>query len=185
MEHYWDEAFGFFAVPVNFPTSTTGLRYFGSYANQVDAGLGCNKALMDAFLKGRAAISAKDTRTRDDQATILVRMFEQTNAASVVQEMKETETNIDAGDAVAAMGTMGEALGFARDLKYYSRSRKITDAQITQLLQLFDNANPTNPNLYNFINTNQTPTQLKAKTDAIRQFIGQVYGFTPAQLAAQ
>ncbi|HEY6899904.1 MAG TPA: DUF4856 domain-containing protein [Puia sp.] len=185
MEHYWDEAFGFFAVPIDFPTNTAGLRYFGSYANQVNAGLGCNKSLMDAFLKGRAAISAKDLKTRDAQSDTLVTMFEKTTAASIVQEMKETETNIDAGDAVAAMGTMGEALGFARDLKYYTFSRKITDAQITQLFGYFDSTNPTNPNLYNFITPNSTPTQLKAKTDAIRQFIGQVYGFTPAQLAAQ
>ncbi|MES1159523.1 MAG: DUF4856 domain-containing protein, partial [Bacteroidota bacterium] len=27
LEHHWDEAFGFFGVPINFPTSTTGLRY--------------------------------------------------------------------------------------------------------------------------------------------------------------
>ncbi|MBS1662746.1 MAG: DUF4856 domain-containing protein [Bacteroidetes bacterium] len=184
-EHYWDEAFGFWAVPVDFPTNITGLRYFSSYSNQVDAGLGSNKTIMDAFLKGRAAISAKDTKTRDAQSTILVTTFEQLTAASVVQEMKETDQNIDAGDAVAAMGTMGEALGFARDLKYYAYNRKITDAQITQLLTLFDSSNPTNPNLYNFINTTQTTAQLKAKTDAIRQFIGQVYGFTATQLAAQ
>jgi hypothetical protein len=34
------------------------------------------------------------------------------------------------------------------------------------------------------VNVN-TPAQIKAKTDAIRQFIGQVYGFTAAQMAAQ
>lgn len=185
MEHYWDNAFGFWAVPIDFPTNKTGLRYFSSYSNQVDAGLGSNKTIMDAFLKGRAAISAKDTKTRDEQAVILNTTFEQLTAASVVQEMKETEANIDAGDAIAAMGTMGEALGFARDLKYYSINRKITDAQLTQLFTLFDSSNPTNPNLYNFINTSQTTAQLKAKTDAIRQLIGQVYGFTAAQLAAQ
>jgi hypothetical protein len=185
LEHYWDEAFGFFGVPVDFPTNKTGLRYFGSYSNQVDAGLGSNATIMNAFLKGRAAISAKDGNTKTDQANIIILAFEQLTAASIVQEMKETEANIDAGDAVAAMGTMGEALGFARDLKYFSNNRKITGDQITQLLQLFDSANPNNPNIYTFINTGATTTQLKAKTDAIRQLIGKAYGFTAAQLAAQ
>ncbi|HEY4286779.1 MAG TPA: DUF4856 domain-containing protein [Puia sp.] len=185
MEHYWDLAFGFFGVPVDFPTNKTGLRYAASYSNQVDGGLGSNATIMNAFLKGRAAISAKDPGTRTAQVNILISAFEQLNAAAIVQEMKETETNIDAVDAVAAMGTMSEALGFARTLKYYTNNRKITDAQITQLLQLFDSANPNDPNLYNFINPSATPAELKTKTDAIRKFIGSVYGFTADQLAAQ
>ncbi|HXO77826.1 MAG TPA: DUF4856 domain-containing protein [Puia sp.] len=185
MEHNWDEAFGFFAVPVDFPTNKTGLRYFGSYSNQVDPGLGSNATIMNAFLKGRAAISAKDLSTKTAQANILVTAFEQVTAASIVQEMKETDANIDAGDAVSAYGTMSETLGFIRGLKYYTYNRKITDAQITQLLQLIDSANPNAPSLYNFINPNATPAQLKAKTDAIRQLIGSIYGFTAAQLAAQ
>ena len=185
MEHYWDLAFGMFGVPVDFPTNKTGLRYAASYSNQVDAGLGSNATIIDAFLKGRAAISAKDLTTKTAQANILISTFEQLNAAAIVQEMKETEANIDAVDAVAAMGTMSEALGFARTLKYYTNNRKITDAQITQLLQLFDSANPNNPNLYSFINPSATTASLKAKTDAIRQFIGSVYGFSAAQLAAQ
>ncbi len=185
MEHYCDLAFGIFGVPIDFPTNKTGLRYAASYSNQVDAGLGSNATIMNAFLKGRAAISAKDLTTKTAQAAILVTTFEQLNAAAIVQEMKETEANIDAVDAVAAMGTMSEALGFARTLKYYTNNRKITDAQITQLLQLYDSANPNNPNLYSFINPNSTTTVLKAKTDAIRQFIGSVYGFSAAQLAAQ
>lgn len=186
MEHYWDLAFGFFGVPVDFPTNKTGLRYAASYSNQVDAGLGSNTTIMNAFLKGRAAISANDLTSKTEQANTLISTFEELNAAAIVQEMKETEANIDAVDAVAAYGTMSESLGFARTLKYYTNNRKITDAQITQLLQLFDSADPNNPNLYNFINASvSTPAEIKAKTDAIRQFIGSVYGFTAAQLAAQ
>jgi hypothetical protein len=186
MEHSWDEAFGFFGVPVDFPANKTALRYFGSYSNQVDAGLGSNAGIMNAFLKGRAAITAKDLTTKTAQAAILVTTFEQLTAAAVVQEMKETDANIDAGDAVSAYGTLSESLGFIRGLKYYTNGRKIADAQITQLLQLYDGVHPNAPNLYNFLNVGvNTATQIKAKTDAIRQFIGQVYGFTPTRLAAQ
>ncbi|MGB3947230.1 MAG: DUF4856 domain-containing protein [Bacteroidia bacterium] len=34
MEHNWDEAFGYFGVPTDFPTTVTGLKYWGSYSNQ-------------------------------------------------------------------------------------------------------------------------------------------------------
>jgi hypothetical protein len=187
MEHHWDEAFGLFGVPVTFPGTTMGSRYFGSYANQVDAGLGCNAILMNSFLKGRAAISAGDMNTKSQQAAIIISMLDKVNAAAVVQEMKETDANIEAGDAVAAYGTLSESLGFVRNFKYYSSpARIITDAQITQLLALYDAANPSNPNLYAFVGANvNTKAQIEAKTDAIRQFIGKVYGFTAAQLAAQ
>jgi hypothetical protein len=187
MEHHWDGAFGLLGVPVTFPATTAGSRYLGSYANQVDAGLGCNAVLMNAFLKGRAAISAGDMTTKTQQAAIIISMLDKVNAAAVVQEMKETDANIEAGDAVAAYGTLSESLGFVRNFNYYtSPARVITDAQISQLLALYDAANPSNPNLYAFVNASvSTKAQIEAKTDAIRQFIGKVYGFTAAQLAAQ
>jgi hypothetical protein len=175
-------------VPVGFPATTTGSRYLGSYANQVDPGLGCNATLMNAFLKGRAAISGKDLATKQQQADIIIKTLDQVNAAAIVQEMKETDANIEAGDAVAAYGTLSETLGFIRNFNYYTApaTRVITDAQITQLLALLDSANPANPNLYLFVNASvNTKAQIEAKTDAIRQFIGKVYGFTAAQLAAQ
>jgi len=187
LEHHWDEAFGFFGVPITFPTTTTGLRYLASYSNQVNAGLGSNASIMNAFLKGRAAISAKDLTTMNAQAGILIATLDSLDAAAIVQEMKETDANIEAGDAVAAYGTLSETLGFIRNLQYIaSAKRVITDAQITQLEALLDSANPTKPNLYNFVDASgSTKAQIEAKTDAIRQFIGHVYGFTAAQLAAQ
>ena len=154
MEHHWDEAFGLFGVPVNFPVSTVGLRYLGSYSNQVDAGLHCNTTLMNAFLKGRAAISAKDLASKQQQAALIIKTLDQLDAAAIVQEMKETDANIEAGDAVAAYGTLSESLGFVRNLKYYLPARPpglSPMPQIAQLLALYDPVNPdTSPNLYNF-----------------------------------
>lgn len=185
MEHHWDEAFGFFGVPVTFPATTKGSKYYGAYSNQVDPGLHSNVAIMNAFLKGRAAISNKDMGTKQAQATLLINLFDKLAAACVVQEMKETEENIDAGDAVAAYGTMSETLGFIRTMKYLPQSaRIITDAQIRQLEAMIDAKNPDSPDLYIFIDASgSSAAQIKAKTDAIRQFIGNVYGFSAADLA--
>lgn len=185
LEHYWDAAFGFFGVPVNFPTNTTGLRYFGSYSNQVDAGLHSNSSIMNAFLKGRAAIVNNDLTTMKAQAAILINTFDSLDAAAIVQEMHETNTNIEAGDAVAAYGTLSESLGFVRNLAYNtSPTRVITNAQIAQLLALYDSVNPNSPDLYAFVGVNAglTAAQIEAKTNAIAQFIGSVYGFSATEL---
>jgi hypothetical protein len=184
LEHYWDAAFGFFGVPVNFPTNITGLRYFGSYSNQVDAGLHSNASIMNAFLKGRAAIVHSDFATMKAQATILITTFDSLDAAAIVQEMHETNTNIGAGDAIAAYGTLSESLGFVRNLTYNkSLTRVISDAQIAQLYALYYSTNPNSPDLYNFLNANvNTAPQIEAKTSAIEQLIGQIYGFSETTL---
>ena len=185
LEHYWDAAFGLFGVPTTFPSVTTGLRYFGSYSNQVNAGLNSNSTIMNAFLKGRAAIANNDLATMKGEADLLIRVFDTLDAAAIVQEMHETNTNIEAGDAVAAYGTLSESLGFVRNLSYNtSPLRVITSAQYQQLLALYDSINPNSPNLYNFVGAAQglTTQQIENKTNAIAQFIAQIYGFTSTQL---
>jgi hypothetical protein len=184
LSHYWDAAFGFFGVPVDFPANTSGLKYFGSYSNQVNAGLNSNADIMNAFLKGRAAINNNDLTTMEAQADLLIKALDTLNAACIVQEMHETNEHIEAGDAAAAYGTLSETLGFVNNLKYNTGARVITDDQFTQLLQLLDNTDTGNPDFYRFVGVNAglTAAQIEEKTNAIEQFIGQVYGFTASQL---
>jgi len=184
--HYWDAAFGFFGVAPNFPSNVTSPkpRYFGSYSNQVDPGLHSNSSIMNAFLEGRAAINHNDLVTMKTQANILIHTFDSLDAAAIVQEMHETETNINNGDVVMAYGTLSESQGFCRNLRYNTGARVITDAQIDTLLALYDNVNPNIPNLYNFVGVSQglSAAQVEAKTNAIAQYIGQVYGFSSTEL---
>jgi hypothetical protein len=185
MEHHWDEAFGFFGAPVNFPATVTGIKYLASYSNQVDAGLHSNATIMNAYLKGRAAISNKDLGTKQAQANIIITTLDQLDAAAIVQEMHETESDLNSGDVIGAYGTLSESIGFVRNLKYNTSStRIITDAQIAQLEALYDNVNPANPNLYAFVGVNAglTTAQVEAKTTAIKIFIQGVYGFSDAEL---
>lgn len=83
MQHNWDLAFGLWDVPVNFPTNKTGAKYWGSYSTQIDSGYHANAILMGAFLKGRAAIDNKDTKTTAAQATIIMQTFEKMTGAAV------------------------------------------------------------------------------------------------------
>jgi len=130
-EHAWDEAFGYFGVPVDFPTNTTGLKNWGSYCNAVNAAIGSNTAIMNAFLKGRAAISNKDNTARDQQKDIVMATWEKVAAARFITYVKSAKTNIT--DDALRCHNLSEAVGFVKAFKY-NPSKKITDAQISQLL---------------------------------------------------
>ena len=134
MEHNWDLAFGYWGVPVDFPTNKTGAKLWGSYSTQIDSGYHANKILMDAFLKGRAAISNKDMQTKQDQATIIMQTFEKMTGAAALQEVKEVKESLS--DNIARNSRLSECYGFVNSLRYNPK-RKITDAQINAILALF------------------------------------------------
>jgi hypothetical protein len=158
-EHNWDLAFGYWGVPIDFPTNKTGAKFWGSYSTQVDSGFHANKILMDAFLKGRAAISNKDVQTMKEQATIIAQTFERLTGAAALQEVKEVKESIN--DNIARNSRLSECYGFIHSLKY-NPLKKITDAQIDAILALFPK------NFYDL-----TLTQL----DAIRDTVAQQYDF--------
>ena len=64
MEHHYDEAFGYFGVDIDFPTTIPG-RFWGKYSNKQDPTINCNADMMDNFLMGRAAISNNVLADRD------------------------------------------------------------------------------------------------------------------------
>ncbi|MFD3000135.1 DUF4856 domain-containing protein [Pontibacter toksunensis] len=131
MEHHWDEAFGYFGAPVDFPTNTTGLKYWANYSNQVNAALGSNKAMMDAFLKGRAAISAKDMKGKDEAAATIRNEWERLVAASAIHELNAAKTNI--ADQAKKSHYLSEAIGFVMGLQYKSDS-KLSKAKYDEVL---------------------------------------------------
>lgn len=131
MEHHWDEAFGYFGVPVDFPTNKTGLKYWGNYSNQVDAPTGLNTILMDAFIKGRYFISAKDMTAKDTQVNILSSNWEKVVAASAIHELNEAKT-VFADDAVRCH-LISEAMGFVLSLKY-NPNKKISQPSIDMVM---------------------------------------------------
>jgi len=134
MEHAWDLAFGYWGVPVDFPTNKTGAKLWGSYSTQVDSGFKANKILMDAFLKGRAAISAKDKPVFVAQAKIIITTMEKLTGAAALQEVKEVKESIS--DNIARNSRLSECYGFVNSLKYNPK-KVVTDAQIAAFLALF------------------------------------------------
>lgn len=158
MEHHWDEAFGYLGVPVNFPTNTQGIRYWGKYVNSRDAKLGSNAKLMNAFLKGRAAISNKDMKGKNEAIPVIREEWEKAIAATFINYMNNAKTN--STDDAIRNHALSEAIGFIRSLKY-NPAKKITDAQIDQVLA--------------FIGTNLYDVKV-TDLDKARDLIATVYG---------
>lgn len=136
MQHHWDEAFGYLAVPTDFPTNLTGIKYLSKYINARNAVLDCNKTIMNAFIKGRAAIDNKDYSTRDAQIEIIAREIEKAMAASAINYLNQAKTNF--ADNALRCHTLSEFYGFVNGLKFNAR-KKISNEKISQLLNILGN----------------------------------------------
>ena len=140
MEHHWDEAFGYFGAPKDFPTNKVNLKFWASYSNKLDAVLGSNSKLMDAFLKGRAAISAKDMEGKNAAVSTIRTEFERLVAASAIHELNSAKSNF--ADQAKKSHYLSEAIGFVISLQF-KKGRVLTTEQQAQVL------NKIGTNLYN------------------------------------
>lgn len=147
-ERAWDEAFGYFGVPVAFPTTTVGLKNWGSYCNSVNVAINCNTTIMNAFLKGRAAISNKDNAARDEARNTVIATWEKVAAAKCISYLKGAKTNLS--DAATLHHNLSEGHGFVAGFRY-NPNKTISDADINTLLGYFGtnlfNLNPSNLDL--------------------------------------
>lgn len=140
-ERAWDQAFAYFGVPVDFPTNKTGLKNWGSYCNSIDVATNSNAIIMNAFIKGRAAISNKDNATRDEAAKIIVKEWERVGAAKFISYVKGAKLNITA--PATFNHNLSEGVGFINSFNYNS-AKTISDANILLLLSYFQTAGKVN-----------------------------------------
>ncbi len=138
MEHHWDEGFGYLGVPASFPSSTTGIIFWGEYLDEVGVILGNRATLMNAFIKGRAAISNQDYSTRDAQITFIQTEWEKLIAASAIHELNEAKANI--ADNALRNHVLSEARGFIMCLKYKT-NKAMTQTQIDGLITTMGTSN--------------------------------------------
>ncbi|MFK7774829.1 MAG: DUF4856 domain-containing protein [Saprospiraceae bacterium] len=152
MEHAFDEAFGYFGVPTDFPTNTDNLAFWGTYCNGRNAVLGSNQSIMDAFLKGRAAISGKDITTRDEAIAEVRDAWELVIVGTALHYINSGLADFD--DVAKRGHGLSEAIGFIYSLQF-SPSKKITNAQVEELLTLVGgSASILDVNLYNATEVN-------------------------------
>ncbi len=147
MEHHWDEAFGYFGVPTSFPSDLDNLKFWGNYSDKRNSILGCNQKMMDAFLKGRAAISNKDLAARDEAITTARKEWELIAVGSALHYLNSGITNFD--DIALRSHALSEAIGFIYSLQF-NEARTIELQQMNDLLELVAGAKTFDQmNLYN------------------------------------
>lgn len=149
MEHHWDEMFGYFGVNKNFPSNSSDIRFWGKYTNVHEAVYPLNEKMMNALLKGRAAISAKDIDTRDAQIEVLRKNWELVVAATSIYYLNKVKDDL-ATDPAAAYHGLSEVFGFISSLKYGTGTSGITTAQVNTILtDLFGSNDALQANNYN------------------------------------
>ncbi len=168
-QHAWDNAFYLWCVPGNFPANKTGVKYWGSYTSQIDSGIAkpvvnmtginANTTLLNAFLKGRAALANKDSATAVAQANIIIPFFETMEAAAALHETNEAKGNLPNG-AAAVCGNLSESFGFWTALGL-NPHKKISDADYQAVLALYGT------NFYTI-----TPAGIQAIQDKISSIYG-------------
>ena len=135
MEHHWDEAFGYFGAPKDFPSNTDGLRFWAKYCDKQDATLGSSSTIMDAFKKGRAVIAQDmDMTVRDEQIQIIRKEWERFCAGQAVTYLEGAKANFGTDNA-KYLHELSEAYAFILSLKYVPLdTREINYTQIETLL---------------------------------------------------
>jgi len=136
MEHHWDEAFGYFGVPIDFPTTTDGLFFWGKYSNTVNGVLGTNQKIMDQYLKGRAAITNDDLTARDEARVAVRAELEMAVVGAAIHYLNEVLANWD--DYAKRQHALSEAIGFIYSLQF-NPDKKVDNEAIKAYLALLGN----------------------------------------------
>jgi hypothetical protein len=165
MEHHWDEAFGYLAVPIDFPTNTDGLAFWGKYSNGRDAILGTNAGIMDNFLKGRAAISNDDLTARDEAIIEIQANWELVSVGTAIHYLNNAIS--DFNDDALRNHSLSEVAAFVYSLQF-NVNKKVTIANVNDLLvQVGGDSNFADMNFYNV-----TEASLQAAKDQLAVYYG-------------
>lgn len=162
MEHHWDEAFGYLGVQIDFPINTDGLFFWGNYCNGRNELLGTNQAIMDGFLKGRAAISNGDLATRDEAIREVRNAWELVTVGTALHYLNGGIANFE--DMALRSHNLSEAIAFIYSLQF-NPTKKIDNSALANLLTLVAGSSDfASMNLYNatVVNLQQAKDELAA-----------------------
>jgi len=133
MEHHWDEAFGYYGVPQDFPAGGDPAYFWGHYSNLRDPLLSCNQKMMDGFLKGRAAISANNLKARDEAIAEVRVNWELISGATAISYINAALDKFD--DPALRAHALSEAAAFTYALQF-NPERSFSVEEINQALRL-------------------------------------------------
>jgi hypothetical protein len=178
MEHYWDEAYGYIFGNDNLTASPAVYKYWSSYINQVDVDPDFSTVkenIVNAFIKGRAAITNKDYTTRDAQIVIIKKELSKVAAVRAVYYMNEGKAKLATNNGKAAFHALSEGYGFIWALRFTQNpDTKLPYFSKEEVQALLDRLMKGTNGLYDV-------DYLITELDKIAQDIATRFGFTVAQ----
>jgi len=136
LEHHWDEAFGYYGAPADFPRDDDD-KYWAKYAGPAlgttPEQLDIYGALEDAFITGRAAIAAGDMAIKNEQRDALYKQLELAAAAASLHYINNAKADLSANDMGSLFHHLSEAYNFTMALKYHPQ-KKISQNDIDAIL---------------------------------------------------
>lgn len=136
MEHHWDEAFGYYGAPTDFPRNEQD-KYWAKYAGPALSTnadqLDIYGALKEAFLTGRAAIAAGEMTVKNEQRDALYKQLELMVAATSLHYINNAKADLSANDMGSLFHDLSEAYNFVMALKYHP-GKKISQTDIDTIL---------------------------------------------------
>ena len=168
MEHYFDEAFGYFGAPTDFPNvvSLEDTRFWAKYCNSRNNDLypGINDEISLAFRTARAAIVAKDYDERDKAIQTLMEKWAIVIGATAVDYLYQSFSNTGI-EVYQKHHALSEAIAFMMCLKYHfngGNSKYVPHYNYSNVEQALAIIGP-NTNLYNI-----TDSQIQDAIDHIK-----------------
>ena len=136
MQHHWDEAFGYFGVSTDFPT-TIPTSFWGKYCNTQNGTINSNVDMMSNFLKGRAAIGANKLQDRDAAILAIRKEWEEIAANQAITYLN-TAISAFGNDQAQFLHVLAEAYAFCYNLKYSPEStRRLSPTEHSALMAMF------------------------------------------------
>lgn len=191
-----DQAVAYFGASPAFANSPTVAKvgsnadkFSANYAARRDPndGTGVYTRIRAAFIKAQAALKGGDAFKADYRAavdTILIN-WERALAATVVNyynssKGKFTMTNPTPADMASGLHALSECIGFIHGMKGIPQThRKVTDAQIDQLLTLMKAPAGGTPSVLDFV---KTPATAVPSLEQALAYVQTTWGFTAAEM---
>tara|TARA_B100000768_G_C11267473_1_gene371758 strand:+ start:380 stop:1588 length:1209 start_codon:yes stop_codon:yes gene_type:complete len=136
MEHHFDEAFGYFTMSADYPTTGTD-KFWAKYAFALETSeLQSASKLSAAFRLGRAAIVADDMTVRDQQIEVIREELELVAGGTAIHYLNGAIENF--GDDALRNHELSEAKAFIMALPYGANTSVDLSASNTILSNLGD-----------------------------------------------
>ncbi len=118
MEHYLDEAFGYYGAPQDFTENYNGsgiAKYWAEYSEEINANTNAIEKIMNAFKNTRQAIVEKKYDLKDEYAKDINQELEKFIASAAIHYINTALAASTDGDI---MKDLSEMFGFVRALRF-------------------------------------------------------------------